>query len=195
MNSFLRRAPAEKIPTRLALRHSRQLEFCSLPCYPSTSLRTLRSIPVTGLRRYYGRSDSCSVGSSAPVWQHEHRLCLEQVSPIHAIDLLIPPPPTTDYSSDIALARYPSACRTSRFLGSGLHHSLAGSSIIIGRIEFVILRMDRSPPAAPHPVSRRRSCIRLQAGERIPGEDFHLSDHLRFRAHECGSLLPLWLPI
>ena len=29
--------------------------------------------------------------------------------------------------------------------------------------------------------SRRRSCIRLQAGERIPEEDFHLSDHTRFR--------------
>lgn len=63
---------------------------------------------------------------------------------------------------------------------------------MVGRIEFVvILRMDRSPPAAPHLASRRRSCIQLQAGERLPGEDFHLSDHVRFRAHECGSLLPL----
>jgi len=26
----------------------------------------------------------------------------------------------------------------------------------------------------------------------MPGEDFHLSDHVRFRAHECGSLLPLY---
>jgi len=43
--------------------------------------------------------------------------------------------------------------------------------------------MDRSPPAAPHPASRRRSCSRLQAGERIPEEDFHLSDQTRFQAH------------
>ena len=55
---------------------------------------------------------------------------------------------------------------------------------MLSRIEFVILRTDRSPPAAPHHASLRRSCIRLQAGERLPEEDFHLSDHLRFQAHE-----------
>jgi hypothetical protein len=60
-----------------------------------------------------------------------------------------------------------------------------------GRIEFVILRTGRSPPAAPHHASLRRSCSWLQAGERLPEEDFHLSDHLRFQAHECGNLLPL----
>jgi hypothetical protein len=52
-----------------------------------------------------------------------------------------------------------------------------------GRIEFVILRTGCSPPAAPHHASLRRSCIRLQAGERIPEEDFHLSDYMRFQAH------------
>src|SRR4030095_13966666 len=52
-----------------------------------------------------------------------------------------------------------------------------------GRIEFVILRTGRSPPTAPHHTSLRRSCCRLQAGERLPEEDFHLSDHLRFQAH------------
>jgi len=31
-----------------------------------------------------------------------------------------------------------------------------------GRIEFVILRTDRSPPDALHPASRRRSFVRLQ---------------------------------
>src|SRR5208282_3652774 len=31
-----------------------------------------------------------------------------------------------------------------------------------GRIEFLIVRTGRSPPAAPHPVSPRRSCRRLQ---------------------------------
>jgi len=52
-----------------------------------------------------------------------------------------------------------------------------------GRIAFVILRTDRSPPAAPHPASRRRSCSRLQVGEGVPEEDFHLSDQMRFQAH------------
>jgi hypothetical protein len=53
-----------------------------------------------------------------------------------------------------------------------------------GRIEFVILRTGRSPPAALHHASLRRSCIRLQAGERLPGEDFHLADSSRFQAHQ-----------
>src|SRR5437016_11598135 len=33
-----------------------------------------------------------------------------------------------------------------------LHHLPAGSPDLVSRIEFVILRMDRSPPAASHPV-------------------------------------------
>jgi hypothetical protein len=67
--------------------------------------------------------------------------------------------------------------------GSRLRHWLAGSSFAPGRIEFVILRTGHSPPAALHYASLRRSCIRLQAGERLPGEDFHLSDYSRFQAH------------
>jgi len=68
-------------------------------------------------------------------------------------------------------------------LGSGLHLSRAGSSSAPGRIEFVILRTGRSPPAALHHASLRRSGSWLQAGERLPEEDFHLSDHSRFQAH------------
>ncbi len=52
-----------------------------------------------------------------------------------------------------------------------------------GRIEFVILRTGCSPPTASHPVSRRRSCSKLRAGERMPGKDFHLSGCVRFQAH------------
>ena len=174
-NSLLRHAPAEKIPTRLALRHSRQLVFCSVPCYPSTSLRALRSIPIAGLHCYYGRSDSCPVGSSVARRQHEHRLCSEQVSLLHAPELLVPPSPITPSLSTPLLHVTPQHIESPDSLGSRLHHWLAGSPALVGRIEFVNLRMDRSPPAAPHPVSRRRSCIRLQAGERIPEGDFHPS--------------------
>ena len=60
---------------------------------------------------------------------------------------------------------------------------LAGSSMASGRIEFVILRTGHSPPVALHHASLRRSYIRLQAGERMPEEDFHLSDYSRFQAH------------
>lgn len=72
--------------------------------------------------------------------------------------------------------------------GSRLRPCAAGSSIAPGRIEFVILRTGRSPPAALHHASLRRSCIRLQAGERLPGEDFHLSDYARFQAHSTTNM-------
>jgi hypothetical protein len=73
-----------------------------------------------------------------------------------------------------------------------LRHCYAGSPITPGRIEFVILRTGRSPPAALHPASRRRSCSRLQAGERMPEEDFHLSERARFQARvRKGSAFPV----
>jgi len=97
-----------------------------------------------------------------------------QVSLIHARSL-----PDHSVSNHLAptvaaFARYPSALPLP--LRVRLRHKCAGSSGIPGRIEFVILRTGRSPPAALHLASWRRSCIRLQAGERMPGEDFHLSD-------------------
>ena len=59
------------------------------------------------------------------------------------------------------------------------------------RIEFVILRTGRSPPAALHHASLRRSCIWLQAGERLPGEDFHFSERARSQARvRRGSASP-----
>jgi len=193
MNSVLRRALAENTPSCLASRHWQRLVCCSISCSPSTSLRSLRSIPITGSHRYYGRSDSCSVGSSVPYGQHEHRLCPEQVSLLHAPELPIPPSPTTPQSLEVALARYPLAPQVSRRIGSRLHHYLAGSPALAGRIEFVILRMDRSPPAAPHPASRRRSCSRLQAGERIPGGDFHPSVQ-NYKRALAGALGPVRRP-
>ena len=57
-----------------------------------------------------------------------------------------------------------------------------------------------SPPIRPnrvrHPTDRSHLLLRtpppgdaliwLQAGERMPEEDLHLSDHVRLQAHECG---------
>jgi hypothetical protein len=177
-------AVTEATPACLAGWHSRWLVGRPVRPDSSTFLRSLRSVPVTGLRRYYGRSDSCEAGSSAPAFgQHERRFSPPQVSLIHVSDLPIPPSPTTPQALDVDFARYPSSRRVSHLHGSRLHLFPAGSPTLTGRIEFVILRMDRSPPAAPHPASRRRSCSRLQAGERIPEEDLHLSDQTRFQAH------------
>src|SRR5438270_143168 len=67
----------------------------------------------------------------------------------------------------------------------GLRHSLAGSPIAPGRIEFVILRTGRSLSIALHIASRRRSYVQLLAWFRRPEEDLHLLGSARSRAHEC----------
>ena len=153
----------------------------------STSLRPFAPDPLQPFLAPMDAVTPARRGSSALASMNSGS-CYEQVSLFHALDLPIPLSPTTALTPDTAFARYPSARRVSRFCGSRFRLTAAGSPIQNGRIEFVILRMDRSPPAAPHPASRRRSCIRLQAGERLPGEDFHLSDHVRFQAH-CGRAI------
>jgi hypothetical protein len=112
---------------------------------------------------------------------------LEQVSLIHTSGL-------PDHSVSNHLMHHcrrfrtlPFSSTASRFR-SRLRRCTVGSPITPGRIEFVILRTGRSPPAALHHASLRRSCIRLQAGERLPEEDLHLSDHLRFQAHDATAL-------
>ena len=132
---------------------------------------------LDGMQRQPGSSALACMNSGSCRWQ---------VSLLHVTDLPIPLSPTTCQSPDAALSRYPSARRIPQFPGFRLHHCLAGSPMLTGRIEFVILRMDRSRPAAPHPVLRRRSCIQLQAGERLPGEDFHLSDQCARRRTRGG---------
>src|SRR6267154_5820454 len=59
-----------------------------------------------------------------------------------------------------------------------------------GRIEFVILRTGSSLSVAPHLVSRRRNNSSLQAGERMPEEDFHLSSQVHFQAHQPRTFSP-----
>src|SRR6266403_1057136 len=106
----------------------------------------------------------------------------EQVSLIHTHSL--PDHSVSNHLAPtlLAFSRYPSApaLAVSR---SRLRTRHAGSSGIPGRIEFLIVRTGRSPPAAPHPASWRRSCTRFQAGERIPEEDLHLSVCACSQAH------------
>ena len=147
----------------------------------STFLRSLCSTPVTELHRYYGRSDSCLLGSSGPPSMNSDSFH-KQVSLIHASGL--PDHSVSNHQGSHSGRFYtlPLSSRAFRFRFR-VRHWLAGSPTAPGRIEFVILRTGRSPPAALHHASLRRSCIRLQAGERFPGEDLHLSDCSRFQAH------------
>ena len=124
----------------------------------STFLRSLRSRPVTALLRYYGRSDSCPPESGTRGVPHACSPC-GQVSLIHAPGLPTIPSPTTGASprppSHTIAQRSGLAQQRSQ---AGLRSLSAGSPYRVSRIEFVNLRTGRSPPAAPHPVLRRRSC-------------------------------------
>ena len=145
-------------------------EHCYAAVHPrsSTFLRPFAPDPLPVLLRSYGRSDSCSPGSST-LLGHEHRLGDEQVSLFHAHDLPALLSPTTCGCS--ASPRHVT-CRWTqpRLLpheaelngNSELRQSLADSPHHAGRIEFLVVRTGRSPPAALHPVSPRRSCSRLR---------------------------------
>jgi hypothetical protein len=160
---------AAMVPGGSARRHSHRWRLRRTPLLPSTFLRSLRSRPVTTLLRYYGRSDSCPPDSWTREVPNACSTC-GQVSLIPALGLPTIPSPTTcgrsASSGHVTHRRVeprPHPLTGSSPNGtSGLHHSLAGSPPPTGRIEFVILRTSRSPPAALHPVSPRRSCSRLQ---------------------------------
>ncbi len=152
-------------------RHSRWWVSHHRSTLTSTSLRSLRSRPVTAFLRYYGRCDSCPALSPTG-----------QVSLFHVTRSSDPSVSNHPCALVVVFARYPSTPRTSRcrVWASPFASRLASHT---GRIEFLIVRMSRSPPVAPHPASRRRSYLQLQAGERMPEEDFHLPNRVRSQAH------------
>ena len=87
----------------------------------------------------------------------------------------------------IALTRYPSASAAScgpaigsaeslASLRSGLRQLTAGSPASQAESSSQSLRTGRSLPVALHLLSQGRSYLPFQAGERMPGEDLHLSD-------------------
>ena len=69
---------------------------------------------------------------------------------------------------------------------SGLRHLAAGSPEHPAESSSLALRTSRSPPGTPHPASRRRSSVRLQAGERLLEKDFHLSDKTHLQMYYPG---------
>ena len=176
-------ASTEAAPACLARGHWRWFRFCLDRRYASTFLPPLAPSPLRdfiattealtpvrpALRPLTGCLNSVSFG--------------EQVSLIHASGPpIIPSPTTLGLPSSLS---HPTPQRVG--LRTRVSPGFATESQarqLSGRIAFVILRTDRSPPAAPHPASWRRSCSRLQAGEGVPEEDFHLSDQTRFQAHD-----------
>ena len=172
-------ATPEAAPACLARRHSRWLKFCLDRRYSSTSLPPLAPSP---LRDFTVTMEALTPVRPALRSLHEHRLFGEQVSLIHASGPLIIPSPTTLGLPPSLSHPTPQRVGLPTRVGPDFAFSQQARQLS-GRIAFVFLRTNRSPPAAPHPASRRRSGSRLQAGERIPEEDFHLSDQTRFQAH------------
>ena len=120
---------------------------------------------------------------------HEHRpsragLPTSRTPPSCPFRLHSPGVPSSSLSHATPQRDEPLRCR------AGLHLSYADSPSAPGRIEFVSLRTGHSPPIAPHLASRRRSDRWLRAGERMPGEDLHLSVGVRLQAH-IGRLAAL----
>jgi hypothetical protein len=157
------------VPARLAQRHFRRCRLHQPSHSSSTFLRSLRSLAVTPLPRYYGRSDSCPP-DSVTLKFNACSTC-GQVSLIHALSLPTIPSPTICGSSASSGHATPRRVepRLLPYGNSELRHSLAGSLLHTDRIEFVILRTGRSPPVASHHASRRdlalqrdRSYVRLR---------------------------------
>ena len=174
---------AEAAPACLARGHWRWLRFCFDRRYASTSLPPLAPSPL--------RDFTATMEALTPVGPalRSRTGCLNtvsfnrQVSLIHASDRPIIPPPTTLGLPPSLSHPTPQRVGLLTRVSPGFATESQARQLS-GRIAFVILRTDRSPPAALHPASRRRSCSRLQAGEGVPEEDFHLSDQMRFQAHD-----------
>src|ERR1017187_8926237 len=133
-------------------------------CYPRFS----RLAPL----QYYAGSDSC------------------RASPVRQVSLLTPlclpdiPSPTT------SCARTSRACHLVhpvRPSGPGFALTPASSPLSRRRIGFVILRADLSPPAASHPASQRRSCLRLHMMVNSHDTDFHRADNAYSQTHRSAG--------
>ncbi len=126
--------------------------------------------PLTPARRPEGRLVRAGLSASC-AWPSDHSASNHHLGP------------------PIALTRYPSAWEAAGSHRFGLRPLPAGSPHEQAESSSLALRTGRSPPVASHPASRRRSFLRLQAGERLPGEDLHLSDLAHSQTHWPGQLV------
>jgi hypothetical protein len=154
---------AAMVPGGSARRHSHRYLFRQTLNLSSTFLRSRRSLAITPLPRYYGRSDSCPPISWALEVPNACSTC-GQLSLIHAIGLPTIPFPTIGEraasSGHVTHRRVRPRLHPTKALAkenSGLRLCTAGSPRSTDRIEFVILRTGRSPPVASHHASRLTS--------------------------------------
>jgi hypothetical protein len=189
----------EESPVCLASRHSHWFRFCPMRNYSSTFLRSLRSRPITALPRYYGRSDSCSPGSSASSGMNTVSIS-QQVSLVHMAR-------PSMHSVTNHLTR-PVIAFTLPAQRDRLPDILSGLDFTSNEQARCIVRPNRvrhptdcmfasgcSPP--------RLTATQLPSATRIGhllGKDFHFTDRACFQAHsfprkrESRRSLKDWIP-
>ena len=141
-NSVFSLASTEAAPACLARGHWRWLSFCPDRRHASTSLPPLAPSP---LRDFLATTRALTPAGHSPT--------MGQVSLIHASGPTIIPSPTTLGLPPSLSHPTPQRVGLPTRVGPGFATESQARQLS-GRIAFVILRTDRSPPAAPHPASR-----------------------------------------
>ena len=162
-------------------------ELLRLFRHVSTSLRSLRSRPVTALPRYYGRSDSC------PCRRDSARV-LPGGRPFGSSRAGLPDSRSWPSVRSLSIhVRVPGPLGHAIALRSGQTPWVSGAGL---RSFIRRLAVSRPPNRVRSPRDRsftsccsppRLAATQLQAGYSLAldstGEDFHLSDQVRFQAH------------
>ena len=116
-----------------------------LPTFPRRGF-AIRAFRGSSPLQYYAGSDSCRASPA------------RQVSPFHPLAFRASnPQPRCAPARHVLIT----SCVRSVPFSPRLRHTSRRLAATPRRIGFVILQAARSPPAAPHHVSRRRSCLRL----------------------------------
>ena len=127
---------------------------------------SLGSTGIAPLQRYYGRSDSCAVGSLARGLIAARFAA--QVSPIHAHRLRAIPSPTTRYPL-ASLIRYPKRAARQPVLGRSVFaHSIAGSTRYLAESRSSSYGLALHLLLLPTPPRDDAVTLGYGAGERMP---------------------------
>jgi hypothetical protein len=176
------RALDEESPVCLAFRHLHWFRFCPMRNYSSTFLRSLRSRPITALPRYYGRSDSCSPGSSASSGMNTVSIS-QQVSLVH-----IARPSMHSVTKHLArpAIAFPLPTQRDRLPGlyPGLDFTLNPQARRYARPNRVRYPTDCMFASGCSPPRLAATQLPLATGSgHLPEGDFHPSDRACFQAH------------
>jgi hypothetical protein len=151
----------------------------------------LRSTGITPLLHYYEDSDASRLRLFAPMLGDELRLPFRVAFPTSPHSNFPPfHPQSPDTLPAMHLLDSSADCRSCLALhgsasGLGLRLWLADSPLCLAESSstWFCLWTGCSPPAALHPVSRRRSCLQLRRSSFPSGRDFHPTVGVRLRAH------------